>query len=327
MGHFIKVFLTFCHKKFLVNKNNKTYNKIGKYKIVQKGIFMRKIDLHVHSSFSDGTFSPTELVHLAIKNNLAAFALTDHDTVDGIKEAKTATKKLTEASENHLEFITGIEISAGYKNKDIHLLGLFIDETNEKLLTSLQAAKENRTNRNKKMVHNLRKEGIDISMETLVKDNPNAILTRAHFAKHMLNYGYVKSIKQAFDQYLSDSKPYYVPREYISPEKAIAHIREANGIPILAHPLLYHLSEKELKALIGILKEMGLMGLEAIYSSNINNEESYVRGLASSYGLLISGGSDFHGSVKPHISLGTGRGNLNVPISVLEKLKSGKNFF
>lgn len=286
---------------------------------------MRKIDLHVHSSFSDGTLTPTELVHLAVESNLAAFALTDHDTVEGIKEAKTAAKKLNETSENDLEFIAGIEISAGYRQKDIHLLGLFIDETNESLLTSLQAAKENRMNRNKKMADNLRNGGIDISMEDLINDNPNAILTRAHFAKHMLKHGYVNSIKQAFDQYLSDSKPYYVPREYISPESAIANIRKANGIPILAHPLLYHLPDKELKALIKELKSMGLMGLEAIYSSNISNEESYVRGLASSYDLLISGGSDFHGSVKPHISLGIGRGNLNIPVRVLDKLKSTVN--
>lgn len=283
---------------------------------------MRKIDLHVHSTFSDGTLTPTELVHLAVHTDLAAFALTDHDTIDGIKEAKEETKKINQNTENVLEFISGIEISAGYKKKDIHLLGLFIDETNQKLCSALQKAKENRDNRNKKMADNLCKAGFDICIEALIKDNPNAVITRAHFAKHMLKHGYVKSVKQAFDQYLSDTKPYYVPREYISPEDAIASIKNANGIPILAHPLLYGFSEKELKSLIVQLKEMGLMGLEAIYSSNMNNEESFVRSLAVTNNLYISGGSDFHGSVKPDISLGVGRGNLHVPETVLEQLEN-----
>ncbi|MSS64767.1 PHP domain-containing protein [Velocimicrobium porci] len=284
---------------------------------------MKRIDLHVHSTISDGTLTPTELVHLADKQGLASFALTDHDTIDGITEAKNEAQNLAK-EHTSLEVISGVEISAGYKKRDIHLLGLLIDENNTSLIHSLNLAKKNREERNEKMAQSLAKTGMDISIEAILEDDPEAVITRAHFAKFMLKKGYVKSIKEAFTKYLSESSPYYVPREYISPEDAIALIKAAGGVPILAHPLLYHLPEKELFSLIIRLKEAGLMGLEAIYSCNINNEESYVRGLAHKYDLLISGGSDFHGSVKPDISLGAGRGNLNVPYWVLEKLKECK---
>lgn len=284
---------------------------------------MKQIDLHVHSTISDGTLTPAELVHLAHKQNLAAFALTDHDTIAGIKAAKDEAVLFSD-SDYSLEVIPGVEISAGYKNRDIHILGLLIDEHNSSLIDSLNDAKKNREARNEKMAQNLAKTGMDISIKAILEDDPEAVITRAHFAKFMLKKGYVKSIKEAFTKYLSESSPYYVPREYISPEDAIALIRATGGVPILAHPLLYHLPEKELLSLITRLKEAGLMGLEAIYSCNISNEESYVRGLAHKYDLLISGGSDFHGSVKPDISLGTGRGNLNVPYWVLEKMKECK---
>lgn len=301
----------------------------------------RRIDLHVHSTISDGTLTPTELVHLANEQNLTSFALTDHDTVTGIKEAKSALESFQLEKENCpnedsskkdssnepfslKEIVSGVEISAGYKNRDIHLLGLLIDENNQTLIDALDVAKENREQRNRKFADNLANAGLDISFEAILEDNPDAVITRAHFAKYLLKKQYVTSIKEAFTKYLSESTPYYVPREYIAPKDAIRIIKNAGGIPILAHPILYHLPEKELLSLIKNLKEQGLMGLEAIYSSNMNNEESYVRGLARKYELLISGGSDFHGSVKPHISLGTGRGNLNVPYWVLEKLKEQK---
>ncbi len=283
-----------------------------------------RIDLHVHSNCSDGTLTPTEVVQEAMKKELRAFALTDHDTVKGIAEAKAAALSLKETAGYDLELIPGVEISAGYGKSDIHILGLFIDENNAHLKEVLSGVEQAREERNKKMAENLAAIGLPISIEALYREFPNAILTRAHFAEYLYKVGAVKEIKDAFKKYLSADGPYYVLRKYMSPEEAISLIKEAGGIPVLAHPLIYHLSEFQLKELITSLKNAGLMGLEVIHSTNVNNDESYLRGLASKYQLVPTGGSDFHGNVKPDIQMGTGRGNLFVPYSYLEKLKEIK---
>lgn len=283
-----------------------------------------RVDLHVHSNTSDGTLTPTELVWEAKEKGLRAFALTDHDTVNGIAEAKAAALALKEKEGYELELIPGVEISAGYGKRDIHILGLLIDENSAYLKEALASIEKDRDERSKKMVANLASAGLPISMEALYKEFPNAILTRAHFAKYLQKMGVIKEIKEAFKKYLSEDGPYYVQRKYMSPETAIALIREAGGIPVLAHPLIYHLSEHQLKELIVSLKAAGLMGLEAVHSTNVNNDESYLRGLATKYELVTTGGSDFHGVVKPDIQIGIGRGNLSIPYSVLENLKQLK---
>lgn len=279
---------------------------------------MKYIDLHVHSTSSDGTMTPSELVCLAKDTGLSAMALTDHDTVDGIPEA------LEEISRKNLPLtlVPGIEISAAYNNSDIHILGLFIDYTSTRLNKALQAARSERNGRNEKMAQNLRNAGIDITLEELEKADKGAVITRAHFARHLVNKGYANTINDAFSRYLRADGPYYVSRNYFSPKETIRLILDAGGIPILAHPLLYKLEDTQLNSLILRLKEDGLAGLEAIYSSNMNNDETYVRSLARKYDLLISGGSDFHGFVKPLIHLGTGRGNLHIPEEVLTNLKN-----
>jgi len=281
---------------------------------------MKQIDLHVHSNASDGTLSPSELVHYAIEKELAAIALTDHDTVLGIKEAmETATTFRNKGIDFSL--IPGVEISAGFRKRDIHILGLFVDYTNAYLLAQLDWAVKNREARNEKMAENLRKAGLSITVEELRQEDPKAILTRAHFAKLLYKKGYVKNVKDAFTKFLDENGPYYVNRDYISPEGAIALIKEAGGIPILAHPLLYHLNEREIDALVGNLTEAGLAGIEAIYANNVSNDEAFARSLARKYNLLISGGSDFHGSIKPDIDLGSGRGNLKVPAELLDAMQ------
>ena len=285
---------------------------------------INNIDLHVHSNISDGTLTPSELVQEAKNKGLRAFALTDHDTVNGIKEAKEAAHILKETEGYELEVISGVEISAGYGKRDIHILGFFIDENSTNLKQALDNIKGDREVRNRQMVENLANAGLPISMESLREEFPDAILTRAHFAEFLQKQGVVKEIKEAFTKYLSETGPYYVQRKYMAPETAISLIKEAGGIPVLAHPLLYHLSENQVKELISSLKEAGLMGLEAVHSTNINNDESYLRGLASAYGLITSGGSDFHGTVKPTIQMGIGKGNLSIPYSVLENLKKLK---
>jgi 3',5'-nucleoside bisphosphate phosphatase len=281
---------------------------------------LKYIDLHVHSNASDGTLTPTEVVDLAIKNNLSAIALTDHDTLDGIDEARERAK-LAEENGYYLKVIPGTEISVSYKKRDIHILGLFIDPSNETICTALDTARRNRDARNEKMTANLREAGINITVEKMREIEGEAVLTRAHFAKFMVEHGYVKTMQDAFTKYLNDDSPYYVPREYLKPEEAIELIHTAGGLAILAHPLLYKYTLDQIDEMISYLTGLGIDGLEAIYSSNTGFDEGRMRHYANKYGLSITGGSDFHGANKPDLDLGTGRGNLKIPITVLDNLE------
>lgn len=286
---------------------------------------MKYIDLHVHSNVSDGTFTPTQLVEEAIHCGLSAFALTDHDTTDGVLEAQTAAKEAKKVGKA-IEVISGVELSVAYKNRDIHMIGLFLDYQNSILQDALHKAKESRENRNKKMAENLEKGGFDIDIERLVNNfEEGTILTRAHFAQYLFQTKQIPSVHAAFHNILNADGPYYVPRKYIEPEDAIRLIKQAGGIPILAHPLIYHLPEEELDALIAMLKEMGLEGIEVFYSANTGFDEAILRRYANKYNLVMSGGSDFHGANKPLISLGTGKGNLRIPYSVLKNIEKRMN--
>lgn len=276
----------------------------------------RKIDLHVHSTESDGMLTPTELVTEAVKIGLSAFALTDHDTVNGIAEAKAA------AASSSIELISGVELSTEYKGKEVHMVGLFLDETNPNLLEHLARFRDNRDNRNQKMYLKLQEEGFDISEEALREMFPDAVLTRAHVARFLLEKGYIKSMAVAFDKYIGDGCRCYVPREKITPQEAIGLIHSAGGKAILAHPILYHMSDQRLRELISDCKGIGLDGIEAIYSTYQPGEERYIRKLATEYDLRLSGGSDFHGSNKPTIKLGSGMGHLFVPYELLDKLRA-----
>jgi len=277
------------------------------------------IDLHVHSDHSDGTLSPEELVALAIETGLSAFALTDHDTVSGIRAAKTAAA----SSGSDLTVISGTEISAAYKKRDIHILGLFIDETNPVLLDALENAVNARDLRNERMAERFRSLGITLTLDELRLANPDTVITRAHFANYLIKHGHVKTSEEAFRRYLGYDGPCFVPREYMQPEKAISLILQAGGIPVLAHPLLYKLPPAELEALLKRLTDAGLKGLEVYYSSNTGYDEQISYSLANRYGLMMTGGTDFHGLNKPNLFLGTGRNNnLNIPDSVLEPLHS-----
>lgn len=277
---------------------------------------MKYIDLHVHSTCSDGTFTPAGLVSYAVQKGLAAIALTDHDTVEGLEEASAA------AVGTGLELVPGIEFSTEYKERDIHILGLDIQPKQTDFAKHLQAFQDSRDARNEEMTLRLQNlEHIPITMEALRSAYGDAVLTRAHFGRWLFEHGYVRSIREAFSRYIGDDCPCFVPRKRTDPRQAIALIRNAGGIPILAHPLLYHLTDTELEELVRYLKEAGLQGIEAIYSSNTGLDESSMRRLARKMNLKISGGSDFHGKNKPLLDLGSGKGNLKIPYEVLEQLR------
>lgn len=293
------------------------------------------IDLHVHSTRSDGTYTPKELVDYAVLKGLKAFALTDHDTVDGLDEAiqyaealrqKQAEKLQAAACDKaackHIpEVIPGIEFSTEYQGRDIHIVGLYIDYKDKEFTRYLQSFIDSRTLRNQKMCRLLTEAGIDISYDKLLEEFPGSVITRAHYAKYMLNHGYIKSIKEAFERYVGDNCPYFVPREKVTPAQAVELTLKAGGVPVLAHPILYHMSDARLDKLVAELTESGLMGIEAIYSTYCTADERKIRNLAKKYKLLISGGSDFHGSNKPGLDLGVGYGKLYVPDEVLDNLK------
>ena len=181
---------------------------------------MKYIDLHVHSTASDGTLSPSEVVDHAVSLSLSAFALTDHDTVKGISAAKERVS-YHKANGTSIEVYSGVEISAGYKEKDIHILGLFVEEQNEILNQTLENALNNRIARNYKIIEKFATLGITITMEDLLADAPDSVITRAHFAKVLYKKGITTSIHEAFEKYLGDTGPCYVPREYMTPEQAI----------------------------------------------------------------------------------------------------------
>ncbi len=283
---------------------------------------MRYIDMHVHSNCSDGTLTPEELVLRGIRNDLVAFALTDHDTVDGVARALKKAEEL----DNHIQVIPGVELSCQYpvsasKNVEIHILGYNIDHTDETLVTTLQKVAEERDNRNKKMCENLNNAGYPITYQELTEKFGDMILTRAHFAKLLLQNGGVPSLDAAFKTCLATDSPYFVNREYLTPEAAINLIKHAGGIPVLAHPLLYKLSVSEIRHMLETLKASGICGIEALYSRNHGTDEAFVRKLAEEYDLFITGGSDFHGDNKPDIEMGIGTGNLRIPVMLLENLK------
>lgn len=273
------------------------------------------VDLHVHSNKSDGTFTPSELVTMAIEKNLTALALTDHDTTDGLEELANA------AAGKPLAVVPGIELSTEYEGKDIHIVGLFIDPTQSDFRAHLKAFVESRDDRNRKMCANLQEAGIPISYEALQEANPGSVITRAHYGTWLLEHGVVSSVADAFSKYLGDHTPYFVPREKVTPQQAVSLIQKAGGLAILAHPILYRMSRERLDILVRCLKEVGLTGIEAIYATYNSREENQIRQLASKYDLLLSGGSDFHGFAKPKLELGTGYGHLCVPDEVYFSLK------
>ena len=275
----------------------------------------RAVDLHVHSTASDGTYTPAELVQLAVSAGLSAFALTDHDTIAGISEAKLA------AADCNCEVISGVELSCDYTGREVHMVGLFIDETDPALLAELASFNERRIERNKEMVRRLQAEGLAITYEGLLADNHDRVITRGNIAKYLVDHQLVRDNPTVFSRYLGDDCRCFVPREKISPGQAIRIIHAAGGLAILAHPLLYHMNLEQLRDFLALLKADGLDGMEAIYSTFQPGDERNMKRIAGELDLLISGGSDFHGSNKPHIRLGTGMGCLFVPYEVLEQLK------
>ena len=283
---------------------------------------MRAIDLHTHTCKSDGSYTPTELVDYAIEKNLAAVAITDHDSIEGLDEAVAHAAALRERGLPSVEMIPGIEFSTKYEKQDVHIVGLYISYEREAFQSALGSFVDSRVSRNRKMCKNLQGAGIDITYEKLLAMYPDAVITRAHYASYLLEHGYVKSRQDAFARYLGDHTKYFVPREKVTPSQAVDLILKADGVPILAHPPLYHMGNDRLDTLVSSLKADGLMGIEVFYSTYSNQDVRDMQRLAAKYNLLVSGGSDFHGANKPGLDLGCGYGKLYIPEETLLKIKA-----
>ena len=279
------------------------------------------IDLHIHSTASDGSLTPAEIIEMANKINLKAIAITDHDTIDGSREA------LQIGIPSSIDFITGVEISTVVPafckaSSSIHMLGYYIDLDDQnlnKILNELQKARKART---PQIIQKLNKLGVDITNKDVQKVVGDRLPGRPHIAEVLLKKNAVKNFQEAFDLYLGKNKAAYVEKYRLDPETAIKAIVNAGGMPVLAHPFLLKIkTNKELENLIVYLKELGLMGLEVIYPEHKPKEIKLYSELAEKHKLFITGGTDFHGSYKPGIQIGIGNGEFKVPYSLYENMK------
>jgi predicted metal-dependent phosphoesterase TrpH len=275
------------------------------------------IDLHTHTTHSDGSASPEELIARASAKCARSIAITDHDTVDAFAEAWAAADRFG------IEFVPGIEISADFSPGTMHILGYFIDGESPALKEKLAMLKNAREERNPEIARRLEGLGFDISYEEVSQLAGNKVVGRPHFASVLVKKGYVRNIQEAFDRLLKKGAPAYVERARLSPRDAIELIHRAGGVAVLAHPYQLKLSSDEAAdELVAELTALGLDGIEAIYSRHSPDQRSMYSEIAVRHHLLITGGSDYHGSYKPDIDLVTGLGDLEVPYALLEALKA-----
>lgn len=275
------------------------------------------IDLHTHTTLSDGSASPTELIERACSKRAGAVAITDHDTIGALGEARDAAAVLG------IEFVPGIEISAEYSPGTMHILGYCIDDQSVALREQLESLRRARQRRNPEIAARLRTLGMDLSYEEVAQLAGNEVVGRPHFARAMVERGYAVSIQDAFNRFLKKGAVAYVEKARLSPGESIKLILDAGGVAVLAHP--YQLmagSYDAVDELIGELAELGLDGIEALYSRHSPAEREQYAAIAARHGLLVTGGSDYHGSYKPDIDIVTGLGDLEVPYALLEEVKS-----
>ncbi len=276
----------------------------------------RKIDLHTHSAASDGSCTPSEIVAIAAEKNLAAVALTDHDTVAGIPEFLEACSGVGMPAG-----VPGVEFSVKYRRHTVHILGLFIDHKASGLLSLLREIRGSRDERNLRIISKLRERGYDIELGEVLEVAGGESVGRPHFAKVLIDKGHFKETQPVFDELLKKGSSCYCSRTLPSPEKAISEIHKAKGLAIWAHPV--HRAGNEKTYVLNTLKQlvkMGLDGIETAYSTYLPEQAQFLSETAARYGLAVSGGSDFHGENMSGIDMGDGMGSLDVREGVYHEL-------
>ncbi|MGH9044547.1 MAG: PHP domain-containing protein [Acidimicrobiales bacterium] len=275
----------------------------------------RVIDLHTHSNASDGTDPPATVVRLAALGGLSAVALTDHDTTAGLPAARDAAAALS------IRLVSGCEIACATSAGAVHVLCYFVDSGTQELTSALGELVAHRARRNHQLAELLAKLGLPVTYESaLAQATSEQTLGRPHFARALVSAGAVDSVPQAFELWLGVGRPAFVEKAGIAPERATEAARSGGGVCVLAHPLAYGLAAGELDALVGELAAVGFVGIEANYASYDREQRSGLDALALAHGLVATGGSDYHGEMKPDLKVGTGRGDLCVPDEVLERL-------
>lgn len=280
---------------------------------------MREVDLHVHTTASDGSMSPAEVVTYAKERGLRAIAITDHDTVEGVEEGIRAGR------ESKLEVIPGVELSVDFPKGTMHLLGYYIDPHCAELVEKLMVVQKARAEQNVKMAKRLQDLGVDIDLSEVRELAGHGQIGRPHFARIIVQRGYARNIEDAFDRFLHKGGPAYVEKFRFPPEEAMKFIAKARGVATLAHPFtLDKLQEGELEDLVIELKEQGLEGIEVYYPDHTEEQRRLYRYLAQKYKLFISGGSDFHGLNREGAELGEAFGDMGLPYRMVEELKRRK---
>jgi predicted metal-dependent phosphoesterase TrpH len=269
-----------------------------------------QVDLHVHSTASDGKYAPEEIVRKAAALGIRYLSITDHDTVAGIEPAVKVARALP-----RLIFIPGVEVSTDVAEGEIHILGYFIDYHNQKLAATLKRFRTSREVRARRMVDKLGELGIVIDWARVREIAGAGAIGRPHVAQAMLEKGYIDSFKEAFDRYIGRDGPAYVEREKMTPEEAVALILRSGGIPVLAHPF----TVKDMEKWVAVLKVAGLVGIEAYYKDNTPEDTEAVLKIAEKYGLIVTGGTDFHGIGEAGEVM---MGGVAVPVKVAQTLIS-----
>ncbi len=271
-------------------------------------------DLHVHSMFSDGTFTPEELITHAQKLGISAIALCDHNTTDGLERFIKAGEK------SPVEAIPSIEISTEYNDTELHILALNIPKDNIPLFADLMAdTRKKKEENNLELVEKLRADGYNISYDKIKEENKSSYINRLHIAYALIDAGYMPTVAEAYDTLLKPYGKYYTPPKRLDSLDTIEFIAKSGAIPVWAHPFL-NMSYEETDAFLPLAKARGLVGMEALYSTYSPEEEKLAFDLCKKYGILPSGGSDFHAAAKPDIEMGIGKGNLTIPIEIYENL-------
>lgn len=274
------------------------------------------IDLHCHSTFSDGSFTPEELATRAVDAGLAALALTDHDTLSGLPRFLAAAASLP------FQAVPGVELSVDCRSGVMHMLGYWMDPANPELARQLEWVRDGRSMRNCEILRKLNELGLTMTEDELKASAGEDVVGRPHFAQVMIDKGYVKDKNEAFDRYLGDGQSAYVDRPRLTAEKAIELLTAAGGVPVLAHPFTLHLGKESMEKLLGELAECGLCGMECYYSEHSSDLTRDYLEMAARLHLVPTGGSDFHGAASPGIELGTGFGGLNVPDETIAALEA-----
>lgn len=273
------------------------------------------IDLHTHSTYSDGTFTPEKLCRLAETKNIKILALTDHDTIDGIDDFLSC--------ESNLKKVPGVEISLEIKNGTFHMLGLFVNHKYGPLRENLSRLKTYRKQRNEKILNKLSDFFHEkITQEQISHDNKGE-LGRPHIAKFLVKKGIVSSVEEAFEKYLAKGKPFYESKEKLNTDDAIKLIIESGGIPVIAHPITLGLDNEKFDTFIRQLVDLGLKGIEAICPLHSKEDCKHYIEIAKKYDLLVTGGSDFHGDNKDNVTLGN-LGSCTLPAEYLNKIEKIK---